>query len=478
MAQPPVSAPRRPTILPEREVFTNIDEEEETEEVLTPTAPQPAPPPPAAKTPAAPKRKAPEPASIDPSLTGIDLYKALLLAGKICGSSTILHCQALNLSASDLHLIFPNITVETLQSTASLIINLRALEEMNRVAEAKSTSSSSKVTMDNLIANRNVVTKPRDFAAFTDDLSLENTHPRMFHRLPLSTMQKMFMKDAAEHLDMTPISGYNLSDINGASHVKERGWLAVQNPGIHDVTIKDFVQRSFSSQHDKRLKLDGELSLIDNSGIKDAENIKSLKKAVILLIRLMHQSHPLLLNYHTLLHFLVDTDWMYSVDKKNLSQVKYATGFVDFYLAGIGDNYRSITPPPTKTELATILHCFHDSISGPTPGPGRNNRNNGGGNGSGSSGGSNSGGSNSGGSNSGGNGSRGRNNSEPVNNAGKTAKEMDLCKYYNLASGCNRPNPDNISCNYPESRRWKHKCNKLLDSGNFCMKNHAAATNH
>ena len=375
---PVLSQQRKPT--PHVVSDEGTDEEEEEEEEVTsqtdsasqrqntaqdrPNTPhsQPSAPQPNPKAPARGKKRKATNREDTVQLQGIDLYRSLLSEGKISGSTNIMKCMDLDLHPKDLKEIFPHIELSVLSSASSLIITLKSLEEMNRQSEPK-TNTTAKISMETLQNNKALVTKMRTFPECEDDLSLQHTSTRVFHRLPLASMKQLFVECAKKHVDLTPILAYDLTDINGGSHIREKGWQTIHNPGTQNPSIRDFMTRSYGNNQSKKLKLDEDFSIVETSQVKDADTIKEVKKGLILMIRLYHQVHPTLLNYLTLLNFMTEMDWLYNCDRKGLPQVTYAVAFVDFYLNAIGDHFRNCTPPPDKTELYTVLKAFHDSVA-------------------------------------------------------------------------------------------------------------------
>ena len=380
---PVLSQQRKPT--PHVVSDEGTDEEEEEEEEVTsqtdsasqrqntaqdrPNTPhsQPSAPQPNPKAPARGKKRKATNREDTVQLQGIDLYRSLLSEGKISGSTNIMKCMDLDLHPKDLKEIFPHIELSVLSSASSLIITLKSLEEMNRQSEPK-TNTTAKISMETLQNNKALVTKMRTFPECEDDLSLQHTSTRVFHRLPLASMKQLFVECAKKHVDLTPILAYDLTDINGGSHIREKGWQTIHNPGTQNPSIRDFMTRSYGNNQSKKLKLDEDFSIVETSQVKDADTIKEVKKGLILMIRLYHQVHPTLLNYLTLLNFMTEMDWLYNCDRKGLPQVTYAVAFVDFYLNAIGDHFRNCTPPRTRPNFILYSKLFMILLQyAPTP---------------------------------------------------------------------------------------------------------------
>ena len=391
------------------------------------------------------------------NLKGLDLYTELLSQGKIGSRSTIQACKLLGLTPQDLATVFPNVDLQTLSQPSGLFLSLKELGVMNRTEQAKPPSSS-KITMDVLHHNLALVTQPREFPACFDDLSGPGTSLRMFHRLPLTTMQESFLLDAKNHQDLRPIAAYNLADINGAACVTEKGWADAHNPGNPRVSIKEYMTKNINPSQSKRMVFDDSLMLVDTSSAREADTIKELRRAWSLLLRIMHMTHPALLNYHTMDSFLVDKEFFYHEEKKGLTQANFATHFIDFYLGIISECYRNINPPPTKHDLDGHLRAFKDSIAG-TSRPSNNSS---------------------------GNSRTGRgSNTTPGDKKGKGGKnnkkgadkDTKLCKYFNLKSGCGFTEEAGDHCIYKGDRQ-EHLCNFTFKFGKQCLKKHCAATSH
>ena len=386
----------------------------------------------------------------EPPLTGVALFTDLLSRKKIKNSSSVLDCKTAKLTPKDLSQVFPFIGLSTLSAPASLLLTLSALETMNRTAETKSVASGSKMNMETLLSNRDIVTQPRLFPEIYDDLTQKSTSLRQFHRLPLESMETLFVMDATHHVDHTPVM-YDLSDIGGSAQVTEKGWADIQNPGNPGISIKHFMPKNLYPNQGKKIKLDDSIVIMDTSVSRDADTVKELKRAWSLFLRLMHQTHPAILFYHTLDAFLVDKDWFYRDDcRKNVAQALFCSNFIDYILLIVGRAYLGKDKPPTKDSLDSHLRSFLDSLVG-TPNRDRRSAQ--------------------------GDPPRGRpGQSTSGNSRTPGATHTPLCKYFNMQQGCNDADATTNKCQ-TNNKFYEHRCNFYnAAAGKRCRQLHSAIT--
>lgn len=181
----------------------------------------------------------------------INYYEQLLESEEISSDSTLLHIRnKCGLEKAEaikmLNTVFPHLGGDDeFSQPHNFAISLKQFTAMEIERKEKS-QKSVKASPAMLDANVEKVIRSRRYKEEYDDLQTIH-HSRLFQRLSVTGGNSLFIEDSKRHVDRTPISQYDLTDVMGASHVTTRGWINIHRPDAPDITIKDYFSRNFQS---------------------------------------------------------------------------------------------------------------------------------------------------------------------------------------------------------------------------------------